>query len=160
IDPVSAFVPDQIDDHKDAHARRMLRPLAEMAERTGVAVIVIKHLNKSDSGNGGNLVSGSRAYVNAARAAFLLGPDPDDEDGDGRVLVFCKRNLTTRRRGLKFRAVALPPAAQDLVLGLPQAAALSEEDREKLRGQLFRLAWLGETDATDADLARARRGKA
>jgi hypothetical protein len=160
IDPVSAFVPEAIDDHKDAHARRMLRPLAEMAERTGVAVILIKHLNKSDTGNGGNLVSGSRAYVNAARAAFLVGPDPDDEDGDGRVLVFCKRNLTTRTKGLKFRAVALGRQDQDLVLGLPQAAALSAEDKEHLRTQLFRLEWLGETNVTDQDLARARRGKA
>jgi hypothetical protein len=163
IDPVSAFVPDQLDDHKDAHVRRMLRPLAELAERTGVAIILIKHLNKSDSGNGGNLVSGSRGYVNAARAAFLLGPDPEEgeggEDAEDAVLVFCKRNLTTRRRGLKFRKTPLSWEEQDAVLALPQAADLSDEEKECLRGQLFRLEWLGDTDATAADLARARRGK-
>jgi hypothetical protein len=160
IDPVAAFVPDQIDDHKDAHARRMLRPLAEMAERTGVAVILIKHLNKSDSGNAGNLVSGSRAYVNASRAAFLLGPDPEaDEDEERRVLVYSKRNLTTRWKGLAFKAEPLTFEEQGLVLAFPQAAGLSDEEKDQLRGQLFRLKWLGETDVTERDLARARRGK-
>jgi hypothetical protein len=160
IDPVSAFIPDRLDDHQDSHVRRMLRPLAELAERTGVACVLVKHLNKSDSPNGGNLVSGSRAYVNASRAAFLVGPDPDGpEDGDDRVLVVVKRNLTTRKRGLRFRAAPLSKGEQERVLGLPQAGGLSARDQEALRGQLFRLEWLGETDATAADLARVRRGK-
>jgi hypothetical protein len=160
IDPVSAYVPDAIDDHKDAHVRRMLRPLAEMAERTGVAVIIIRHLNKSDSGNAGNLVSGSRAYLNTCRAAFLVGPDPSGDDEDRRVLVFCKRNLSKpETKGRAFLASALPRHEQDRVLAMPQAEGLSAEDAEALRRQLFALEWLGETDVTDADLARARGGK-
>ncbi len=159
IDPISAFVPDQLDDHKDAHTRRMLRPLADMAERLNVAVVLIKHLSKSETGNGANLVAGSRAYVNAARAALLVGADPDhgDED-DRRVLVFTKRNLTRRQKGIAFRAASLSEYEQDLVLGLPQAEGLNEKQQQALREQLFRLEWLGDTDATDKDLARARRG--
>jgi hypothetical protein len=161
IDPVSAFLPEGIDDHKDSHVRRMLRPLAQMAERTGVAIILIKHLSKSDSGNGGNLVAGSRAYVNASRAAFLVGPDPTEEaEEDSRVLVYAKRNLTKRRKGLVFKAVSLTEEEAELVLALKQAKKLTEPEREALREQLFRLEWLGETDATDMDLAKARCGDA
>jgi hypothetical protein len=158
IDPVAAFVPDQLDDHKDSHVRRMLRPLADLAERLDIAVVAVKHLSKSDSGNGANLVSGSRAYVNAARAAFLLGPDPTADPGlDRRVLVFAKRNLTRRKRGLAFLSVSLTPYEQDVVLALPQAAGLDDGQRDELREQLFRLEWIGETDVTDGDLARAPR---
>ncbi len=159
IDPVSAFVPGAIDDHKDADVRAMLRPLAEMAERTGAAVVIVRHLNKSESGNAGNLVSGSRAYLNASRAAFLVGPFPDAADDDPRrVLVFCKRNLTMRSQGVAFQAVELTPQEQDEVLAMEQAAALTPEEGESLRGQLFRLEWLGETDVSARDFARARRG--
>ncbi|MFO0846610.1 MAG: AAA family ATPase, partial [Gemmataceae bacterium] len=160
IDPISAFVPEQIDDHKDSHVRRMLRPLAELAERTGVAIVLVRHLNKSDSGNAGNLVSGSRAYVNASRAAFVVGPDPAfGEEGDRRVLCFCKRNLTKRSRGLAYRGASLTREGQDAVLASPQAADLSAGEKELLRDQLFRVEWLGETDVTASDLARSRRGK-
>ena len=160
IDPISAFIPGAVDDHKDAHVRRVLRPLADLAEKTGVAVLVVKHLNKSESGNSGNLIAGSRAYVNAARAAFLLGPDPDDAPGgDLRVLAFCKKNLAppgTNSRA--FRLVPLSEAERAAVAAMPEAAGLGDADREALHRGLFKVQWLGDSCATDSDLARARRG--
>jgi AAA domain len=156
IDPASAYVPREVSDHVDAEVRAMLRPLDEMAERRGVAVVLVKHLNKSGSANAGDLVSASRAYVNAARAAFLAGDDPADEGV--QVLAFCKRNLTARRRGLAFRRAPLSCEQSGKVLALPQARGLTEAERQALREQLFRIQWLGETDVTARDLARARRG--
>jgi putative DNA primase/helicase len=158
IDPVSAFIPGSVDDHRDSDVRGLLRPLAELAEKYDIAVVLVKHLNKSDSGNSGNLVAGSRAYVNAARAAFLVGPDPTDENGQRCVMVFSKRNLTPRSKGLAYKKATLTLAEQDEVLSLPQASELTADDRDKLRAQLFKVEWLGDTDVTDRDLARARRG--
>lgn len=159
IDPVSAFIPGRVDDHRDAEVRGLLRPLAELAARRDIAVVLVKHLNKSDSPNSGNLVAGSRAYVNASRAAFLVGADPAGEDGRC-VLVFSKRNLTARSKGLSYSKVPLTLDEQDGVLASPQAAALTGDERQLLRHQLFRVAWHGETDVTDRDLAKARRNAA
>ncbi len=159
IDPVSAFIPGKVDDHRDAEVRGLLRPLAELAARRNIAVVLIKHLNKSDSGNAGNLVAGSRAYVNAARAAFLVGPDPTDKEGSGRcVMIYVKRNLTSRCKGLAYSKRVPSLAEQDEVLAHPRASALTGEQQTLLRRQLFRVEWEGETDVTDKDLARARRG--
>jgi RecA-family ATPase len=158
IDPVSAFIPPKVDDHRDSDVRGLLRPLADLAARYNLAVVLVKHLNKSDSPMGGNLVAGSRGYINAARAAFLVGADPTDKDETGRcVMVFCKRNLTRRSKGLAYRKESLALSEQDEVLAMRQAHHLGREDRELLAQQLFRVVWLEETEVTDRDLARARR---
>ncbi len=161
IDPVSAFIPGRVDDHKDSEVRGLLRPLADLAARRDIAVVLVKHLNKSDSGNSGNLVAGSRAYVNAARAAFIVGRDPTDDTDSGRcVMVFSKRNLTPRDKGLAYSKKQLTADEQNKVLALQQAQHLTSEEKEALRGQLFRVEWIGETNVTDRDLAKARRGTA
>lgn len=159
IDPVSAFVPDRVDDHKDAHVRGMLRPGSDLALRYGISVVIVKHLNKSETGNAGNLIAGSRAYVNAARAAFLVGPDPDSDDSNRRVIVFCKYNLTNRTAGLAFSLDTLSYAEQDAVVALPQADGLDSDGRELLKSQLFRVAWRGDSNATKESFAKSRNGR-
>lgn len=156
LDPVSAYIPREVNDHTEAEVRGMLRPLDEMAERYNVAVVLVKHLNKSDSGNARLLISGSIGYVNASRISLLAGDDPDDEER--QVLVIAKRNLMKPRRGLAFARV--PLCSEDVlrVLSARQASRLSEPQRLALTEQLFRLSWLGETEVSAADLARARRG--
>jgi hypothetical protein len=161
IDPVSAFLQPGVDDCQDASVRIVIRPLAELAERRNVSVGLVRHLNKSESGNGGNLVGGSRAWVNASRAAFLAGPDPTEEgkaDDRRRVLVYTKANLSPRTRGIAYRIEGATLAEQDAILAMPKCAKLDAEAARNLRGQLRRVKWLGETDATQEDVARARRG--
>ncbi len=51
IDPLMAYLSAQVDSHRDQDVRRVLHPLARMAESTGAAVVVIRHLNKSSSAN-------------------------------------------------------------------------------------------------------------
>jgi hypothetical protein len=128
-----------------------------VADRTGIAIAFIKHLNKSDSGNVGNLVSGSRAYVNFPRMGLILGPDPGaPENEDRRVLAFHKHNVIRGRKGLSLRLVQLDAAGQDAVLALPQMSHLNDEQRGRMRRQLFRVEFLGDSDVTGDDLARAR----
>ena len=102
IDPVPDHLDRGVSRYSDS-MRRVTRPLAAMAERTGVAVLMSEHSLKSISKNahplaaigGGN--SGLRA---AARMAFIGGKDPDDDE---RVLLCAvKSNLREDPKALAF----------------------------------------------------------
>ncbi len=95
IDPIAAFIPDRIDSYKDAAVRRALAPLAGMAEDVDIAAAVVMHLTKDDSQRLVSRVSGSVAFVNAARSVLAMVRDPDDPDGEQgtrRVLVHVASN--------------------------------------------------------------------
>ncbi len=95
IDPIGAFLDVATDSHKDAHVRRALAPLAQLADQLDLAVLVVAHLNKDDSKRLINRVSGSGAFVNAARSVlgFARHPeDPNGEQGTERVIVHATSN--------------------------------------------------------------------
>jgi hypothetical protein len=95
IDPITAFLSSETDSHRDASVRRALFPLAGLAERMDLAVVVVGHLTKDQNRELLSRVTGSGAFVNAARAVLVLGRDPDDpdgEDGSRRVLVMAATN--------------------------------------------------------------------
>ena len=95
IDPISAFLSQATDTHRDASVRRALAPLAAMAERLDLVVVVVAHLTKDEGTRLINRVSGSGAFVNAARSVLVLAPSPDDPDGEQgneRVLVHVRGN--------------------------------------------------------------------
>jgi hypothetical protein len=95
IDPISAFLGERTDSHKDASVRRALAPLAAMAERRDLAVVVVAHLTKDESRRLISRVSGSGAFVNASRSVLGFARDPDDPDGERgkrRVLVQAASN--------------------------------------------------------------------
>lgn len=51
IDVFAAFLGGKIDAHRDPDVRGALMPLAKLAERTGAAIVVVRHLNKSGGSN-------------------------------------------------------------------------------------------------------------
>jgi hypothetical protein len=76
-------------------------PLAAIARRLGVVVILVRHLNKSTGGKAIYRGGGSIGLVGAVRAAFLIGVHPDDETA--RVLACVKSNLGPRPPALVYR---------------------------------------------------------
>lgn len=46
IDPIMAFLSGDVNSNRDQDLRRALTPLKRMAERTGTAVLLVRHLNK------------------------------------------------------------------------------------------------------------------
>ena len=56
IDPLMAVMSSNVNTYRDQDVRSALKPLADLAERTGAAVVVIRHLNKSSGTNGLYLV--------------------------------------------------------------------------------------------------------
>jgi len=99
IDPVTAHLGD-IDSHKNADVRALLTPLADLASRFGVAVVGVSHLNKAGGQKALLRVSGSLAFVAAARAAYLIASD-DESDGR-RLLLPLENNIGPDRTGFSF----------------------------------------------------------
>jgi putative DNA primase/helicase len=103
VDPLMAYLGSETNSYRDQDVRRALRPLAGLAERKGVAVVVIRHLNKAVGGPALYRGGGSIGILAAARIALLVGADPDDEDR--RVLVPVKTNISRKPPALAYRLV-------------------------------------------------------
>ncbi len=107
IDPVTAYV-GQVDDHRNSEVRGLLRPLAELARDTGVAIVIVTHLNKG-AGEAINRVIGSIAWGAAARAVWAVIRDP--ADADRRLFLNIKNNLGLETLGLAYK-IAPPSDAE------------------------------------------------
>ena len=92
FDPVTAYLGDA-NSHRDADVRATLAPLAEAAERAGVAVLLIRHLNKGSGGSALYRGGGSIAFAGLARIVMVAGRVPDDPTGERRALAVSKNNL-------------------------------------------------------------------
>jgi putative DNA primase/helicase len=118
IDPITSYL-GKVDSHKNAELRSVLEPLGKMAARQHATVIANTHFSKATGGNANSRVIGSVAFVNHARAAFIVTADP--EDSGRRLLIPSKTNLGKPRNGLAYRIadVALPGPDQGSVLWAP-----------------------------------------
>ena len=100
IDPITSYL-GKVDSHKNAEVRAVLEPLGEMAARLRVAVLCNNHFTKGAGGSANNRIIGSVAFVNHARAAFIVTPDAEN---DGRILLMpSKMNIAPIRHGLAYR---------------------------------------------------------
>jgi AAA domain len=100
VDPLMAFLPKKIDAHKDQDVRRALAPFASMAERTGAALQVVRHLSKSEGTSPIYRGGGSIGIIGAARMGALVAKDPKDEER--RVVAPTKNNLAVHPKGLIY----------------------------------------------------------
>ena len=111
IDPITSYL-GKVDSHKNAELRSVLEPLGKMAARRHVTVIGNTHLSKAIGGSANSRVIGSVAFVNQARAAFIVTADP--EDNGKRLFIPSKTNLGKPRDGLAYRiADTLLPGLDD-----------------------------------------------
>ena len=100
IDPVTAYL-GATDSHKNAEVRAVLARLSELAARHKVAVIAVSHLNKG-AGPAMYRTMGSLAFVAAARAAWAVMKDKDDQTGRRRLILPVKNNLGDDETGLAY----------------------------------------------------------
>jgi hypothetical protein len=120
VDPLMAGVSDNADSHNDHKMRRALRPLAAMAERTHVAVLVTRHRPKGGSRNAVTSGNGSIAIIGAARFGLLAATDPDVPESDSdrqhcHLLAVSKANLSMTEATLRYRTAGatIPGDAPD-----------------------------------------------
>ena len=103
INPLNAYLGSRVDYTRDNDVRRVLGPLAQLAERYNLVVICIRHLTKGGRDKAIYRGQGSIAYTAAARVVLLVGERPDDENR--RVLVCTKNNLAPKPPALEFEVV-------------------------------------------------------
>ncbi|MFN8515006.1 MAG: AAA family ATPase [Thermomicrobiales bacterium] len=103
IDPLMAALGGEVNSHRDQDIRRALAPLAEVAQETGAAIVLVRHLNKQSTGPALYRGGGSIGIIAAARSGLLVAADPDDPTR--RVLARNKGNLGPPVPSLAFRLV-------------------------------------------------------
>jgi hypothetical protein len=127
IDPIMAYLGTK-DGHKDQDVRSIAHPVAHLAEETGAAVVLIRHLTKSEKASPIYRGGGSIGIAGAARSVLLVASDRDDPEL--RVLASVKSNLSAPPPSLSYRLVP--------------------------EGDVVRVAWEGPVDVTAAALLAAQ----
>jgi hypothetical protein len=97
IDPIAAFLSEQIHSHNDSSVRKAMTPLTMLAQRSGSAFLLLRHLNKDATQTkalyrGG----GSIAFAGSARSVLLTAEKPESEG----VVVLAQTKGNLARRGL------------------------------------------------------------
>lgn len=105
IDPLFGFLSKDIKSNSDEDMRRSLSPLAKMAQRTGVSVVLVRHLNKGGGTKALYRGSGSVAISSLARIGLLLGRPKDQPDI--RVLASVKNNISPLAPSLGFKLTSV-----------------------------------------------------
>jgi putative DNA primase/helicase len=98
VDPIAALLAG-VDAHRDAEIRSSLQPLADFAERYGVAVLAIAHLNKREAERALYRVGGSIGFVGLARSVLLAAVDPED---GRRAIAPLKCNLAAMPAPIEY----------------------------------------------------------
>jgi hypothetical protein len=101
IDPLFAYLASEVDSFRDHDVRAALAPLAAAAERTRVAVVVVRHLNKRAGGPAIYRGGGSIGIIGLARSGLVVAADPDDPSL--RVLASVKNNLCPPAASLRWK---------------------------------------------------------
>jgi hypothetical protein len=135
VDPLMAFLSSRVNANNDQEVRRALAPLAAMAERTGAAVVVVRHMNKAAGANTLYRGGGSIGIIGAARSGLVVAPHPEDDSR--RVLAPLKHNLSEPAPSLVFSiATAENGAARvewkgETALGADQLLRMPVDDEER-----------------------------
>lgn len=166
LDPLAAFLQSETNSYRDQDVRSALAGLAGLAERTGAAVVLVRHLNKSGGANALYRGGGSIGLIAAARSGLLVAADPDDETGARRVLAATKGNLAAPRPSLAYSLVPAGHSsvrvawagASEHTAGSLLAAPADGEERTRLdEAREFLLAELEAGPVESRDLQRRAR---
>jgi hypothetical protein len=150
VDPLMAYLHRRHSANNDQAVRRALALLKTLGERTGVAIVVVRHLNKTASANPLYRGGGSIGIIGAARCGLIVAQDP--EHPARRILAASKGNLGQPPPSLAFRLQPVPRLGVTRVIwegetgwtaaALLRAAEETEEERSVLDEARH---WLRET---------------
>jgi hypothetical protein len=96
------FMAADLDSHKQQDVQRFAAALAGVAQRTGAAVVTVRHLNKSQGVSAVYKAAGSIAFIARARMALLAAKD---KEHGGRVLTVVKGNIGKDTHAITFDVV-------------------------------------------------------
>jgi len=110
IDPIGSYLGRHVDAYRENEVRAVLEPLAEIASRRNIAVILVAHTRKAWASFADDSVLGSRAFVGLARAVWHVTKDPQDRTR--RLFLPGKSNLSRETSGLAFWIAPDPARVQ------------------------------------------------
>jgi hypothetical protein len=165
VDPLMAYLHRRHNANSDQDVRRALAALKTLGERTGVAIVAVRHLNKSTSANPLYRGGGSIGIIGAARCGLLLAQDP--EFPWRRILAATKGNLGLPPASLAFRLDAVPHLGVARVIWEEESPwtaqellRVTAEDEAQLSALGEARLWLREVLADGPRLARELEGEA
>lgn len=100
IDPIGSFLGGEIDAHRENEVRSVLTPVGALAERCGVAILLVAHRRKSPGPNADDMALGSRAFTAVSRSVLHL--MRHSQDRGRRLLLAGKNNNAPQAQGLAF----------------------------------------------------------
>jgi hypothetical protein len=107
-DPIGSLL-GGADSHNDAEVRGALSPWKDLAEKHGITVLLVAHLNKDRTSDPEHRVLGSVGFMGVVRFAHLVAVAPEDNT----LLLFLpfKSNIAPRgTMGLQYRVHTATPA--------------------------------------------------
>ncbi len=135
IDTVNAHLDPKLSIDNYQHMKPVLQRVNKLAQDLNIPIIMVRHLKKARTGSAIVSGLGSIGIVGSARAAFIVGPDPD---GSGDKIFACsKSNFAQKPKSLRFRIVSATVKSSD---GTDIATSKIE--------------WLGESSYTADDLCK------
>lgn len=90
VDPLMSTLGARVDAHRSQDVRQALEPLVRMAERTRALTLGIAHFNKGTSTDASQLITGSGAFKDLARAVIAFARD---SGVDEQVMTQTKNSL-------------------------------------------------------------------
>jgi putative DNA primase/helicase len=96
MDPVASFFERTHSTLVNQDIRDVMGPMVAIAQTYGITIVIILHLNKSESRDFMSRIAESHGFQALARSVLALGPDPDDRDGargSQKVIAVTKANL-------------------------------------------------------------------
>jgi hypothetical protein len=91
LDPMQAYLGEKVDMNRANEVRTVMKGLTKVANQTGCAIVLVGHLNKSQSANSAQRGLGSMDFRAAARSVLLVGRVKNDRDI--RAMVHDKSSL-------------------------------------------------------------------
>jgi putative DNA primase/helicase len=143
VDPISSYL-GEASMVKETDVRRVLVPLAELAARLEITVLLIAHLNKRSDVSALHKIMGAVAISGVARAAWMFAEDPENEDA--YLMVRGKLNVGKKTEGLRYciEAKEIPDCGEAPFIKWDGTTEVSA-------GQVFGL--FGPMESTKADKA-------
>lgn len=101
LDPIQAYIGDNVDMNRANVIRPRMTRLKETAEKTGCAIVLIGHMNKNSTGKANYRNLGSIDISAAARSVLIVGKM--GKDTNVKVLAQSKNNLAPVGKSLTFK---------------------------------------------------------
>lgn len=100
LDPLQAFLGADVDMHRANEIRPLFKRLANVAERTGCAIVIVGHMNKMQGAEGMYRGLGSIDIPAVCRSILLVGRSKDNPDR--RIMAHLKSSLAPVGQSITF----------------------------------------------------------